>query len=172
MASSINGIVIYKSRYGATQQYGEWIANELRLPVVTPERLDDRILTACDFLIIGAPVYMGKILLKDWLKHEVKNLRNKKLFFFIVCAPTSETAQQKEIIKDNIPMALMACSEITFLPGRTIIKDLSTVDGLMLKIGSRLEKDPAKKAAMSHDIDAVKKENITELLKDVKAFFG
>ena len=60
----MNGLVLYRSRYGATKQYADWIGAELRLPVIDPERVDEQLLTTCDFLLIGTSVYLGELLLK------------------------------------------------------------------------------------------------------------
>ena len=37
----MNGLVLYRSRNGATRQYADWIGTALRLPVIDPERVDD-----------------------------------------------------------------------------------------------------------------------------------
>ncbi len=168
MTSSMNGVVVYNSRYGATQQYAEWIGAGLKIPVIDPERLDDRVLAACDFLLIGTSVYIGKMLIKDWLRKNEQHLRNKKLFVFVVCSAYSDVEKQQQIVKDNIPEGIRASSDIFFLPGRLSIKNLSLMDGLALKLGARLEKDPLKKEAMEQDSDAVKKENLDGLLGAVK----
>ena len=171
MGVLINGAVIYKSRYGATEQYAGWIGGELKLPVLAPERLDESIISACDFLIIGTSVYMGKLLIKDWLGHHKKLLMGKKLFLFIVCGSAALDLQaQDQIIKTNLPEGLFTPESIFFLPGRLSRKDLSLADRMLLRLGARLEEDPIKKASMSHDIDAVKKENITDIIKAVRGF--
>jgi menaquinone-dependent protoporphyrinogen IX oxidase len=173
MSIAANGTVICKSKYGATLQYATWIGDELKLPVVVPERMDARILSACDFLLIGSSVYVEKLLIRDWLRQNRTLLQNKRLFLFVVCAtPSSEPEKQAGIIDQNIPKGLIAPEDIFFLPGRVVIQDLSLMDGLMIKIGARLEKDPVKKQVMLSGIDAVKKENISEILKSVRAFIA
>jgi len=141
----MNGIVLYKSRYGATQQYADWIAETLRLPVIDPERFDDRILAVCDFLLIGSSVYFGQLLIKDWLKKNEQYLKGKKLFLFIVYAPSPDGDKQDQIIQDNIPDAVRAAADIVFLPGRWITQTIFLMDG-------------------------VKKENIEGLLMAVRSF--
>jgi len=140
----MNGIVLYKSRYGATRQYADWISADLRLPMIDPERLDDQVLAACNFLLIGTSVYNGELLLKDWLEQHAQRLRNKKLFLFIVCAPSPDVEKHPQIIADNVPKAIRAATGVFFLPGRMIINDT--------------------------DVDAVRKEHIAGLLGTVRSF--
>jgi menaquinone-dependent protoporphyrinogen IX oxidase len=167
----MNGIVLYRSRYGATRQYADWIGADLRLPVIDPEMINDRLLAGCDFLLIGTSVYLGDLLLRAWLKANKHRLEHKKLFFFIVCAPSPDVTRHGQIIMDNIPGDLLRPStDIVFLPGRWIFSQLSPTDGRVLKEKAQTETDPAKKQVLSQDSDAVKKENISELLEAVRSF--
>jgi len=169
----MNGLVLYRSRYGATRQYADWIGSALRLPVIDPDRIDERLLSTCDFLLIGTSVYVGDLLLKAWLKENEHHLKYKKLFFFIVCAPDPDASKHRQIMVDNIPSALLRPStDIFFLPGRWILRDLSPTDGRVLKEKALTEDDPAKKEVLSQDSDAVKKENIDGLLEAVRSFAG
>ncbi len=166
----MNGIVLYKSRYGATRQYADWIGGDLRLPVIAPERMDEKLLAACDFLLIGASVYNGELLLKDWLEENEHRLSNKKLFLFIVCAPTPDVGKHHQIILDNIPRSIWDVADIVFLLGRWILRDLSLTDSRTLEQKARTENDPVKRDALSQDNDAVKKKNIDGLLRTVRSF--
>jgi len=136
----MNGLVLYKSKYGATRQYADWIGSDLKLPVIDPERMDDKLLTACAFLLIGASVYNGELLLKDWLNNNQQRLSDKRLFLFIVCAPSRDVGSHHQVIIDNIPRSIWTAADIVFLPGR-------------------LDNE-----------DAVKKEHTAPLLKTVRSF--
>lgn len=167
----MKGVIIYDSKYGATRQYAEWMDEELELPVLTPDRVTAQGLLMFDFVIIGSSVYMGKLLIGEWLKQNISILQNKVLFLFIVCAtPSSEKEKQEHIIEENVPALLLNGSNVFFLPGRLIKKELSWRDRLLVKIGASFEKDPVKKKAMLEDIDAVRKENLVEMIKVIRSF--
>lgn len=166
-----NGFIVYKGKYGATRQYAEWISEETGLKVLTPEQVDDHQLQISRFMIICSSVYVGKLLISKWLRRNYRMLWRKKLFLVIVCAtPSSERAKQLQIIQRNIPELLIPESDVSFLPGRLVIASLSWKDRMILRLGSRFEKDPAKKTAMKHDINGVKKENIVPITDKVKAY--
>ncbi|HEY8969523.1 MAG TPA: flavodoxin domain-containing protein [Puia sp.] len=170
MNPSTKGAILYSSRYGATRQYAEWLANELQWPLLLADNTTNKDLAAYDTLIIGSSVYIGRLLIKDWLKKHNPVLGDKELSFFIVCAtPASERQQQETIARTSIPHDLIGPENVFFLPGRLTIDKLSWRDRLMLKMGARLQKDPAKKASMLADVDNVRKEYLAPVLQHVMA---
>jgi len=161
MSLTKKGALIYSSRYGATRQYAEWIGQQLQIPIMDVDELYPATLDGFDYLVLGTSVYIGKMLIKGWLHRHLAKLQTKQLVLFVVCGtPSSEREKQEQIVRDNVPEGLIPMENIVFMPGRLIIRDLSWKDRLMLKMGARLEKDLSKKAAMSRDIDGVKKEHI------------
>ncbi|HVV07082.1 MAG TPA: flavodoxin domain-containing protein [Puia sp.] len=170
MTPSTKGAIIYSSRYGATQQYAEWLAEKLKWPLLTAETTSTKDLAPFNTLVIGSSVYIGRLLIKGWLKTHNPALGDKDLSFFIVCGtPASERAQQETIARTNIPHDLIGPENVFFLPGRLLIDRLSWKDKFMLRMGARLQKDPAKKASMVRDVDGVKKEHLTPILQHVRA---
>ncbi|MDO6429510.1 flavodoxin domain-containing protein [Flavitalea sp. BT771] len=162
MSLNKKGAVIFSSRYGSTRQYAEWIGQQLQIPVMDVDELYPAALEGFDYLVLGTPVYIGKMLIKGWLHRHLAKLQTKQLMLFVVCGTSSsERQKQEQIVRDNVPEDLIPMENIFFLSGRLTIRELSWKDRLMLKMGARLEKDPQKKAAMLHDIDGVKRENIT-----------
>lgn len=53
----MKGVIIYKSKYGATQQYALWLSTALELPAWQPEEKTINELLNSDFFIIGSPIY-------------------------------------------------------------------------------------------------------------------
>jgi hypothetical protein len=160
MTTSPDGVIVYKSRYGTTQQYAEWIKKKLRMPRIDPERLDASILAACDFLVIGTPVYQGEMLIRDWLWLNQPRLSTKRLFFFIVCLHFTDAEKRRQMIADNIPGSLLADCEFYFLPGRVIVETLSAEDARLLD------------AQASPPLTHVTEERIRPLVESVRAAFS
>lgn len=128
MTTVPDGVLVYKSRYGTTQQYAEWIKKELRIPKIDPERIDGQVLSASDFLVIGTPVYQGEMLIRDWLWLNQPQLSGKRLFLFIVCLHFTDAEKRRLMIADNIPGSLLPVCEAFFLPGSVILETLSPED--------------------------------------------
>lgn len=164
----MKGLIIYKGKYGATQQYAEWLGAELRLPVMTTGEITPEILKRYDYLVVGGSVYVGKLQVRDWLKQVTPLVRQKKIFCFIVCAtPLDKKEKLQEILRNNISPQLCSDNHIHFLPGRLIKERLSMFDRFILKMGAKMQKDPAEGKAMLKDFDNVKKEHLAPFVKDV-----
>ena len=71
----MKGIIIYKSKYGATSQYAHWLSEELKLPAREPEEITSNELADCDFIIVGSAVYVGNLLIRKWLKKHLDILQ-------------------------------------------------------------------------------------------------
>ena len=168
---SMKGLISYNGQYGATQQYATWLGDQLQLPIMKEDEINENELRLTDFVVVAGSVYIGKWRMRDWVKQNSEILQGKKIFFLIVCAtPASMGIKQGEIAKINIPDSLYKESEIFFLPGRLVISKLSWRDKFLLKMGARLEKNPETKARMLRDVDNVSKENLTDAVRRIKAF--
>lgn len=167
----MKGIVIYQSKYGATRQYAHWIGSELNMPVVETGNLSAGQLNNYDVVIAGSSVYIGKLLIKRWLRHHWKSLLNKKLLLFVVSGTPPEKQEKLDrYMETSLPAELRDKCDIHFLPGRLLIKKLSFLDRFILKAGARLSGDEKTKSKMLSDYDSVKKENILPLLKAARKF--
>jgi len=165
----MKGIIIYKGKYGATQQYAEWLGSELKLPVAMADRIRGDSLMPYDFLLIGTSVYIGKLQIERWLKKNRGFIGNKKIFFFQVAATPPEERVKRQVYNESgIPKELVGNCQFYFLPGRMIMKKLSWLDSILLKMGAKLTKDPTEKKTMVTDYDNVRKEHIADILLSVK----
>jgi len=167
----MKGVIVYKGKYGTTSQYAAWLSDELQLPVFIPGSLSTGELLECDFVVIGSPVYMGKLLINDWLRQHTSILQNKKIFMFVVTAtPASEEAKREKVLKENIPVPLRNRCDVYFLPGRLMLKALSPRDRALVWIASLFEKDPANKHILKHGFDILKPEYLADLVKAVHIY--
>ncbi|HRN57907.1 MAG TPA: flavodoxin domain-containing protein [Agriterribacter sp.] len=159
----MKSVIIYKGRYGATRQYAGWLGAALHVPLKTPEELQESDINTHDFIIAGSSVYVGKLLIRDWIRQHAGILKNKKILLFIVCGSNNPKDHEK-IIRQNIPDGLFAPDNIFFLPGRLIQSKLSWKDRFMLNVGAMLVKDPEAKKFMRQDRDNVKIENMSAVI--------
>src|SRR5580765_8519842 len=103
----MKGAIIYKTKYGATKQYAEWLGADLNLPLLKCDDLIEGELSQYDFLLLGTPVYIGKFQIAKWLTHNVRNLIRKKIFIFIVAGTSVEEPETRsKIILNNIPQEI------------------------------------------------------------------
>lgn len=167
----MKSIILYKGKYGATQQYAEWLAAGFHLPVMIPENLSEGNLNVNDLIIIGSSVYVGKLLISSWLKQHAGVLKNKKLILFVVCGNGSPREQEK-ILKQNVPEGLVDLSCVFFLPGRLVQSKLSWKDRFLLRVGAMMVKNPESRKFMLQDRDNVKKENISGMISKIETLLA
>jgi menaquinone-dependent protoporphyrinogen IX oxidase len=161
----MKGLIIYQGKYGATDQYARWLAETLSMPLVGAESTTPALLTGYDLIILGSSVYVGKLVIANWLTENLSSLVNKKLFLFIVCGITAnDKGEQQRVIDTNLDSKT---AEVFFLPGRCFIPGLNWKDRLTLKMGEWLQKDPKKKAVMRLGFDNMDRKYLNHLVTAV-----
>jgi len=164
----MNGIIIYQGKYGATEQYAQWLAGALHMPFLKADQVTSGMLTGYDVVILGSSVYVGKLTIGKWLKENFNLLAGKKIFVFIVCSTSADDkAEQRQLLRTNLEPGGMKTTGVFFLPGRCIVSKLSWKDRFVLKMGAMLQKDPQKKAVMSQGFDYMDKKNLRSLISAV-----
>jgi menaquinone-dependent protoporphyrinogen IX oxidase len=165
----MKSVILYNGRHGATKQYAQWLGNELQLPVLNESDFSDAWIDLYDTVIIGGSVYAGRWQMHQWLVKHAARLKNKKLFFFIVCGThPGDITTLKTIAQKNIPADLLNTCPVFYLHGRLVVSQLSWSEKLLLRIGAWLTKDPVKKREMVTDFDDVKKEHLGVMIKAIR----
>ncbi|MDL2232025.1 flavodoxin domain-containing protein [Ruminococcaceae bacterium OttesenSCG-928-L11] len=91
----MKAVVIYTSKYGTTEQYARWIAEELDAPLCEASSVKPSSLMDYDVVIYGGGLYAGGII---GSKLVAKN-PCKALIVFTVGLATPETTDYSEILK-------------------------------------------------------------------------
>ena len=161
----MKGLIVYKGKYGATRQYAEWLAEELRVSAESADTVTSAKLNDYDVILIGTSVYIGRLKIAAWIKKNESLLENKKIILFLVSA-TKPTEKEKldEYARSGIPEIIRKRSKIFYLPGRVILDKLSWSDRFLLKMGARLSKSTNGKKNKPIDFDNVKREHLAELI--------
>jgi menaquinone-dependent protoporphyrinogen IX oxidase len=133
----MEGMVVYKGKYGATKQYAEWAGAALNVPVNTTEETNVARLEECGWLVIGTSIYVGEFQVKKWLLQHLQILAGKKLIFFVVCGtPLNRTDDLENYLRRNVPAELLAGARVFFLPGKMKVSSLRWSDRMVLKMGA------------------------------------
>ena len=90
------GIIIYRSKYGATKKYVQWLQKMTGFDCVeTPKALINEIMHY-DIVILCGGIYASGIAGLSFLKKNINKLANKKMAIFCVGAsPYDERALQE-----------------------------------------------------------------------------
>ena len=89
----MSGIILYKSKYGATKQYAEWIAEETGFSCFQIDKADINEVARKDVIILGGGVYASGIACIPFLKKNIGKLKEKKIIVYACGAsPFEESA--------------------------------------------------------------------------------
>lgn len=167
----LQGIVIYYSRYGATEAYARYVSEALDVPYTSFDEVSAQKLAFYDYVIIGCPVYAGRLKIGRWLNNHLSVLRRKKLFLFTVSgiAP-AQSGKLSAIVQQNIAAELVSRMEVFHFHGRLRKNDLRLGDRMMLEFGSRLAGSDEDARSMMCDFDNVREDSIGPLTEAVDTY--
>lgn len=87
------GIILYQSKYGATEKYAQWLRDALGFDMVQTKAADVKTLMVYDTILLGGGVYASGIAGFSFLKKHIDKLSGKKIAVFCVGAsPYDERA--------------------------------------------------------------------------------
>lgn len=89
----MSGIILYKSKYGSTKKYAEWLAEETGFEMVETDKARIEDVCRYDEVILGGGVYASGIAGFSFLKKNWGKLKGKKVIVFMCGAsPYDEDA--------------------------------------------------------------------------------
>ena len=97
----MSGIILYKSRYGATKQYADWIAEKTGFSCIKTDDADMKRVSGCDVIILGGGIYASGIAGLSFLKKNIGKLKEKKIIVFCCGASPYEESAFAAIVQHN-----------------------------------------------------------------------
>ena len=94
--------VIYKSKYGATKRYAEWISEELQCPIFEHSQIKSADLDAYDLIIYGGGMYAGSI---AGVRKIIKNYRNDLVVFVSGLSDPADADIREIMIRNELGVA-------------------------------------------------------------------
>ncbi len=167
----MNGIVIYRSSYGSTKQYAEWIAEEAGFSTYDSR---DRAIPwdEAETIVIGCPIIANKPFLAGWLEKNWDRMKDKNVVLFTTSGADPAHAPVQEWIEASISEAMRSAMAVFPLAGRFRFADMNGLHKAMLRIGAILFRSDDIKNQIKNPVDGVSKESLSELLVHVRQVGG
>ena len=173
---SDNVVVIYKSKYGATKRYAEWIAEELKTKALDISEFDTASLKRYSTVIYGSSVHIGKIKGIDFLKNNWGVLSTKKVVMFVSTGASLVTLEQYQVIETSLPANLRKNIICFPLPGAYDYNKLDCNDKWLMNLGPmsklrfnswfRIDKKSQEQLILLHEeTDWTNKEAISPIIQ-------
>ena len=173
----MNAIVIYKSRYGATRSYAEWIAEELHCDAVDAKAIRVDELSEYDTIIYGGGLYAQTINGVSLITKNIDRLKDKKIAVYSTGITPLECRDyyDKIIIEKNFKPDMMERIRVFNFPGKMVVDELSLVHKTLIKGLKKMIKDKENPTEMEKllielcdtDGDFLNREDIYPLVRYV-----
>lgn len=98
----MNGIILYKSKYGATKKYADWLSEETGFENREIAQVKVSDIEEYDTIVIGGGIYASGIAGLDFLNKSIEVLDNKKIIVFCDGASPYEERAFDEIRNRNM----------------------------------------------------------------------
>lgn len=131
----MNAIVIYKSKYGSTKQYAEWIGEALSCPVQEAKSVSAKDLETYDTLIYGGGLYGEVINGVHLITKNMEKLRGKKIAVFTTGITPLKYREyyDKMVIEKNFKEGIPSEIRVFNFLGKMVLKELSVTHRAALK---------------------------------------
>lgn len=131
----MNTIVIYKSKYGATKKYAEWIAEALSCEMVEAKNVKASDLLKYDTIIYGGGLYAEVINGVTLITKNFDMLKDKKLIVFTTAITPLSYREYYDnyVIKKNFKPEMLDRIKIFNFMGKMLTDELSLVHKTALK---------------------------------------
>lgn len=166
----MNGLVVYKSKYGSAKQYAHWIAEGLGIDCVNVDLVTEKMLGNYEYFVVGGSIYMGKMKISEWLTNHWEFLKHKKVYFFSVGDMlASETVKVQSVWSLNFSPQMLVAIQCRHLSGRSCFRELSWVDKLLVFVAAMRSKDKKIRAKMLGESDHMSKESALSYVAEIKS---
>ena len=96
------GIIIYKSKYGTTKKYAEWLAKETQYDIVDITKTNIKLISNYSNIILCGAIYASGINGLSFLKKNFNFLKDKNIAIFCVGASPYDEKMFNEIKSHNL----------------------------------------------------------------------
>ena len=128
-------IVIYKTKYGSTKTYAEWIAQELGCESIDAKEVKADALSKYDTIIYGGGLYAEIINGVSLITKNLEKLKDKKIIIFTTgITPSNVRAYYDgEVIEKNFKNGVPENIKIFNFLGKMVLEELTLVHRTALK---------------------------------------
>ncbi len=131
----MKGLVIYKTKYGSTKQYAQWIGEELGCRVAESKEISTYELENYDVIIYGGGLYAEVINGASLITKNIDRLKNKKIAIYTtgITPVDCRDYYDRLVIEKNFKQGIPENIKIFNFTGKMVLEELSLVHRTALK---------------------------------------
>lgn len=167
-------VVIYKTKYGSTKKYAQWIASALNADLFDAAEIRAQAIETYDTIVLGGGLYASGILGSDVITKNFSLLKGKNIVIFTVGLANPKLTDYTAIIEKNFPAEIRNAIKIFHLRGAIDYKNINLTHKAMMallvkKVGKIDEKERDDEMKQMLDtygqtVDFTDETSITELV--------
>lgn len=175
-------LVVYASKYGYTEKYAEWIAEELNADVLRTNQVKNQDLKKYSTIVFGGGLYAGSVNGIDVIVKNIESIRDKKVIIFTCGVAKPDNPENVHAIKAGIEKKLEKIKFYDFkiynLQGGMDFEKLNFIDKTMIKVFIKMLKKKDSASLREEDKELIKnfesktnycsKESIIPILEEVR----
>ena len=125
----MKAIVLYKTKYGSTKAYAQWITEELGAEIAEASKIKPDELLKYDTIIYGGGLYAEVIAGVSLITKNINKLQNKKLIVYTtgLTPPDCREYYEKLVVEKNFKNGIYSKIKMFNYPGKMIVSELSVV---------------------------------------------
>ncbi len=121
-------VVVYKSKYGTTEKYAQWIADETGAAIYKSGDISADGLKEYDIIVYCGGLYAGGMLGFSFIKKNYKKLCNKKLIAVAVGATLKKDGALEELKNQNLTAEMKDKTPFFLLRGGLNYEKMNFID--------------------------------------------
>ena len=131
----MNAIVIYKSKYGATQKYAEWISEVIGCEAIDAKKISVKDLDGYDTIILGGGLYAEIIAGVSLITKNFDRLSHKKLIVYTCGITPIDCREYYEtyVPEKNFKPHMLEKIRVFNFSGKMVLSELTPVHRTALK---------------------------------------
>lgn len=174
----MNAIVVYKTKYGSTKQYAEWIGEELNCKVVDVNDITVEELEKYDSIVYGGGLYAEVINGVHLITKNIDKLKDKKIAIYTTGITPLECREyyDKYVVEKNFKGGVPECVKLFNFTGKMVMDELTLVHKTALKTLKKImssKKEPTEMERLlvelcDADGDFTDRRQINDLINYIK----
>lgn len=164
-------VVVYKSKYGATKKYAEWIASELKADVFEFSTIASDKLQEYSTIVFGGGVYAGSINGIKIISKNINELKDKNIVIFTCGMANPKNEAEIKGIKENLNVVFAEMkNSVSFfhLRGSIDFGELSFGHKLIMSMVIKILRKNDPEAFSGKNIDFIDKTTIAPIVEYCK----
>lgn len=159
----MKGIIIYKSKYGSTKKYAEWLKEETNFELYNINGFT-KDLHEYDMIIFASSIHAGSLSLKSFIVDNWSYI-SEKIIAVMVTSGASHEEVIKGIIRSSLPSEVYNKIHIFPVGGEYVFRKMSFLDRNIIRIVAFFSKSPDAKKGMLTEKEDVNRSNLENILK-------